>query len=131
MDMDTEHPSRKWVNAIDRGGLKHVSDITYMFFSAMEVALRKELSKRKTSQLSSLTQIAPVIENDIDTSFYWTVVSANWEMEEGKALLQLIINHWITLRGFSLTGAFMEKYKKRNKRPLQKLKGFRKCLQTK
>ena len=109
-----------------------MSVTTYMFFSAMEVALHKELSKRKTSQLSSLTQIAPAIENDIDTSFYWTMVSANWEMEEGKALLQLIINHWIILRGFSLlTGAFMEKYKKRNKIPLQKLKGFRKCLQTK
>ena len=50
-----------------------MSVTTYMFFSAMKVALHKELSKRKTSQLSSLTQIAPAIENDIDTSFYWTM----------------------------------------------------------
>ena len=97
----------------------------------MEVALRKELSKRKTSQLSSLTQIAPVIENDIDTSFYWTMVSANWEMEEGKALLQLIINHWITLRGFSLTGAFMEKYKKRNNKTTSEIEGLQKMFTNK
>ena len=57
---DTEHPSREWVKVIDRGGLTHVDDITYMFFSAMEVALCKELEK--TSQLSSLPQIVPVIE---------------------------------------------------------------------
>ena len=85
--------------------------------------------RKKTSQLLSLTQMAPVIENDDEAAFYWSMISANWEMEESQALLQLIINHWITLRGFSLTGAFMEKYKQHNKRPLQKSKGLRKCLQ--
>ena len=84
MDADSDHPSREWVNAVDRGGLKHVSNVTYMFFSAMEVSLRKELCKKKTSQLSSLTEIVPVIENDDDTAFYWAMVSANWEMDEDQ-----------------------------------------------
>ena len=33
VDMNTEHPSRKWVNAIDRGGLKHVSNNIHVLLS--------------------------------------------------------------------------------------------------
>ena len=33
----TIHQGSGLINAVDRSGLKHVSDITYMFFSAMEV----------------------------------------------------------------------------------------------
>ena len=42
--------SEDWTYIIDRGGLIHVSDTTYMLFVAMEVEIRKNLS-----QLSLLT----------------------------------------------------------------------------
>lgn len=34
------HASEEWLKAIDRGGLVHVNDMTYMLFTAMEQALR-------------------------------------------------------------------------------------------
>lgn len=67
---DSEHPSEEWLIAINRGGLKHVNDITYMFFSAMELALRRELNSKKRCELPDLTQFIPVVERDDDVAFY-------------------------------------------------------------
>ena len=39
------------------------------------------------------------------------MVSVNWEEEESTELLQKIIEHWVTVCGFSFAGAFLEKYK--------------------
>ena len=55
------------------------------------------------------------------------MISADWE-EEGDVLLQMIIEHWVTVRGFSYTSAFLEKYKQANKKMVQKSKGTRKNL---
>ena len=33
-----------------------------------------------------LPKIATVVESDGDTTFYWSMVSSNWELEEGQAL---------------------------------------------
>ena len=46
-----------------------------------------------------------------DVLFYWSMVSVNWEEEESTELLQKIIEYWVTVRGFSFAGAFLEKYK--------------------
>ena len=40
----------------------------------------------------------------------------------------MIVQHWITVRGFSFVSAFMEKYKQRNEKSTQKSKGLRKTL---
>jgi len=39
----TEHESEVWTNTVDRGGLKHISNMTYMLFMSMELELRKQL----------------------------------------------------------------------------------------
>ena len=66
------------------------------------------------------------MKND-DVLFYWTIVSINWEPVESTELLKLIINHYITIRGFSFASGFMEKYKKLMKK---KSKGLRKKLDS-
>ena len=40
----------------------------------------------------------------------------------------MIIEHWVTVRGFSFTSAFLEKYKQASKESVQKSKGIRKNL---
>jgi len=35
-------------------------------------------------------------------------VSTDWEEEESDVLLQMIIEQWVTVRGFSFTSAFVE-----------------------
>lgn len=59
--------------------------------------------------------------------FFGTLISVNWD-EESTELLQLIGNKWMTIRGFSSASAFMETYKKKHKKSVQKSKPLRKNL---
>ena len=54
----TEHESEEWSNAIDRGGLKHVSDMTYMLFVSMELELRQPLHNGSASEDSGMKEKA-------------------------------------------------------------------------
>ncbi len=42
--------------------------------------------------------------------------------------MKAIVEHWVTIRGFSFTSAFMEKYKQTHMKTLQKSKALRKTL---
>ena len=54
----TEHESEAWTNAIDRGGLKHVSNMTYMLFVSMELELRQHLHDGTASDESEMKEMA-------------------------------------------------------------------------
>ena len=127
----TGHESEDWTNLIDRGALKHISDSTYMLFLCIELELRKHLRDGCASEKSGVREkaVESILENE-DMLFYWSLVSVDWEEEESKVLLKKIVEHWVTLRGFSFTGAFLEMYKRNNKKSVQKSKGLRKKLQT-
>ena len=58
--------------------------------------------------------------------FYWSMLSIDWEEEESSELLRYIVEHWVTVRGFSFAGAYLEKYKQEHKKSVQKSKGLRK-----
>ena len=60
--------------------------------------------------------------------FYWELISGMWEVEERDTLLQMIIEQWITIRGFSYASAWMECHKQMAKKGVQKSKGIRKKL---
>lgn len=130
--IDGDDQSEGWTNAVDRGGLTHVSHVTYMLFLSMETELRKHLNPSCASETSGVKGVATTaVKEDEDVLFYWSLISINWGEEEAEALLNFIVDHWITLRGFSFTSAFMEKYKQANKKPLQKTKALRKTLNSK
>ena len=122
----TEHESEMWTNTIDRGGLKHVSNMTYMMFMSMELELRQQLHSGCASEETAMKEkaIEKISQND-DVLFYWSVVSTDWE-EEADALLPMIIEHWVTVRGFSFTSAFLEKYSKQARRVCKSLKELEK-----
>jgi len=126
---DITHASEDWTDIMDRGGLKHVTDMVYMLFVSMEMELRHHLHPAKMNESSDLKAMATksIIENE-DVTFYWSILALNWEENEAGALLQMIVEHWITIRGFSFTSGFMEKYKCKNKKSVQKSKGLRKNL---
>ena len=62
---------------------------------------------------------------DGDVQFYF---SANWEEEVATALLGMIVDMWIKIRGHSTARALLEQYKLRKKKSIQKSKGIRKQL---
>ena len=49
---------------------------------------------------------------------------------EGSYCMAMITELWVTVRGFSYAGAWMELYKQRVKKTLQRSKGLRKVLYT-
>ena len=129
--IELEDESETWTNAVDRGGLNHVSNMTFLMFESMELELRKHLkvTSESASAEAKEVMIKSVSENE-DVLFFWSLVSANWSMKEADTLLRMIVEQWITVRGFSFTSAFLEKYKQANKKTVQKSKGLRKNLSS-
>ena len=126
-DADDSHDeSQDWVNMIDRGGLKHVNNTTYMVFASMELVVRRYIQPKMPANFKQDTKDHAL--RDEDVLFYWAMVSADWEEEESRALLSMIVDLWITIRGFSFASTWMEKYKIAHQKAVQKSKGLRKQL---
>ena len=68
------------------------------------------------------------IATDEDVLFYWSIISAEWEEKEEQILLQMLIEMWVTVRGFSFAKSMLEMYKQAQKKTVQKSKGVRKQL---
>ena len=69
----------EWVNAVNRGGLCHFSDNTFLFFCSIEEALRAFLTVLKVKELShgmKSTIVKSVIENE-NVAFHWSIV---WQL---------------------------------------------------
>ena len=56
------------------------------------------------------------------------MVSSNWQEDVAVVLLEMLIDHYITVRGHSTASAWLEQYKKDKKKSVQKSKGVRKQL---
>ena len=126
---DTEHGSEDWIKRyVDRGGLTHVGNMTFGVFQSMELVVRQFLSEDSAQLRRFKVELQEKITSDDDVLFFWEIVSTGWEVEESQALLKLIAEHYITIRGFSFVSGLLEKYKQAHKRSIQKSKGVRKQL---
>ena len=103
------------MRSIDRGGLKYVSDMTYM-----EQEVRKHLQISKVSQGPQRETIEQQIKKNTDVHFYRCIVSAEWEDTTSSTLLDMIVTLWVTIRGFSGESGWLEKCKQMNKTIVQK-----------
>lgn len=84
-----------------------MNNTTFEVFVAMEYELRKHIHQGGTQDLDKIT--SEVRDNE-DLQFLWSIVSAEWEEESAAELLQMIVNHWVRIRGFSYASAWLEKY---------------------
>ena len=75
--------SENWTNLIDRGGLKHVNNVTYMLMAAMEIEVMPKSTERTYNRKSNRGND----EKHFDVMFNWALLSANWDEEVGQALL--------------------------------------------
>ncbi|KAL5518089.1 hypothetical protein EMCRGX_G003769 [Ephydatia muelleri] len=85
----------------------------------------------KQSIFKAKPELQPQITSNDNVPFIWALVSAGWveEGEEGQALLEQIIDQYVTVRGFSIASRWMKKYKQEaQKKSTQKSKGIRKQL---
>ena len=106
-----------WVNQLDRGGLNHVSSNMYMLIATMELQLQS-LLKQTINQPNSNTmeKATPILMSNDDVLFHWSVTSAAWEADLEQALFPMIVDLWVTMRGFSFVSAWVEQYKTHCKR---------------
>ena len=58
--------------------------------------------------------------------FHWCMLTAESEDEDAQVVLEMLINLWITIRGFSFAGSWLEMYKQEKKKGLQCSKALRK-----
>ena len=95
----------------------------------METELRKHLNILiLSSEDSDFIEVSlEAVMGNEDVRALWGDISVNWADDE-LLLLELMVRHWITLRGFSYVGSFMERYKQNLKKTVEKEPGFRKTL---
>ena len=123
------HELGHWTDAIDRGGLIHISDDLFQFFCSVEQVLRSHLHVKCASETEGIREkvIKEVLESE-EVIYSWSLVSTNWEAEEALVLMEMMVQQLVVIRGFSYASAFMEKYKQKSKKTVQKSKGLRKTL---
>ena len=101
------------------------------FFRALELKTRTVLPQHlrnptKTKQLL----IQDLIEDD-DVQFLWSMLSIDiTDQNDSLHLLSNIAELWITIRGFSMTGSWIDQYKKEAKKTVKRKKSLRKGLKS-
>ena len=87
----------------------------YLLFREIELKMSKHLflTLQEISSVDSRKRqhIISAIASDDNVQFHWTLLSVDIESEEQAVeLLEQIVGLWLTIQGFSLTGAWMEQY---------------------
>ena len=81
-----------------------------------------QTSKRERQEIGV---IHSTLQQSEDVLFHWSMITATWDTIK---LMEMIVELWITVRGFSLASAWIEQYKKVTKKTLQKSKPLRKQI---
>lgn len=135
MSNTEEHSSfyeytREWISSVDRGGLFHVSDCTFKFFEAIELKTQKILpdflARNSTSNKNDI--VHALLTDETVQQYWWTICIDGCE-EDAEELMTLIIDMWVTMRGFTITSMWMEEYKRATSKNVKKSKSLRKELQ--
>ena len=127
-DEDGENDAKEWEELIDRGGLCHVKDETYQLFHAMELLVHQHLTIQRASKLApgSRPELEKEVLEDEEVLFAWSIASVELDDKTSTILLKMIVELWLTIRGFSFAGAFIEQYKNATKKGLQRSQALHK-----
>ena len=79
---DDTSGSADWVHAVDRGGLVHVSESTYLLFQRMELIIRTVFN---TDTVHTMTEgvkkdLQETIMSDADIAFHWSMLTVEVEV---------------------------------------------------
>ena len=94
--------------------------------------MREHFRKDRAKEISGgmKAELCTKITSNEEVQSKWEVIARDMDDEVGRKLLAMITELWVTVRGFSYAGAWMELYKQRAKKTLQRSKGLRKVLYT-
>ena len=94
--------------------------MVFLLFAVMELEYRKCHPHLRDTFLETLRN------NDI--LYLWSCILEEWSEEVGDSPIKIIAKKWFALRGYSTASAFMELYKKKQKKSVQKSRPLRKGL---
>jgi len=97
----------EWMSSIDRGGLFCISYNTFSFFKAIEVKtqdlLPQHLATKCKGDVPDKGDLIQRIAEDDDVQFWWSMLAIYIPDENLSAeLLRMLIDMWVTIRGFSV-----------------------------
>ena len=129
---DEDDDSKDWVQLTNRGGLIQITDDAFSLFQAVEQVVRRYFRKDQVEQISHgiKSEIIHNILDDSNVKMMWSTVANDMKEEIAASLLTMIVDKWVTVRGFSFAGAWLELYKQRAHKSLQRSKSLRKVLYT-
>ena len=125
--------TRKWIRAVNRGGLFEVNDKAFRLFVELEMKVREFLPRLLkppgcTDDWTKKSVLDEITEDD-DVELSWAVLTVEFDDKELSAeLLRLIAELWLTIRGFSAAGAWLEYYKQCTESNTSKEHALRKTL---
>ena len=115
-----------WVRLVDQGGLNRVSNTTFWLLSAMEVDIKAHLAKHDPENFNINDVLKQKLLTNDEVEFHWETLSTNWEEQESRALLSIIIDYYLTIRGYAFASNWMEQYKNSTKRRSRNPKEYEK-----
>lgn len=122
--------SEEWTGMIDRGGLTYITTSTFQYLCAIEHVLRGNFMNVKRAHEFDCCKekIKKSIESDADVQLCWTTVSTDMDDDTAETLSSLLVDKWISIRGFSFASGIMEQYKQQKKEGTQKAKRLRQAV---
>ena len=102
----------EWTRMLDRGGLWYIKDTTYSLFLAIEEETRQCLKLLSTQHAKCKKEIIEHVTCNEVVVFYWIIVTADFDIDDEEVhqmLLEMIVELYITMRGFSYARGWMEK----------------------
>ena len=133
-ESDLMEYTRSWTLLVNRGGLFEVNDLTYTLFKEIEMKVRYHLFTifHGTKSDDDRVAIIKAVTNSDDVRFYWTILSVDILVEKHAIrLLEEIVGLWVSIRGFSIAGAWLEQHKQVTKVSTAKSRSLRKDLKQK
>ena len=101
--------SKHWIKDVNRGGLFELNDDGYLLFREIELATRNDLaitllspsqaaeSEKKETIISRALTIPAIL-------CHWKLLTADFDSECMRELLEAIVEKWLVIRGFSIAG---------------------------
>eukprot|EP00731_Ephydatia_muelleri_P024487 Em0016g758a len=114
-DDSVQSDSTNWIKCVDRGGLTFVNSQTFELFLAMELEVRSHL-QGPGKPVNFMSDIAPKVKNNEDVLFCWSMLSSSWDEESSKTLFKMVVDLWLTIRGYSTASAWIEKSRSRRRK---------------
>ena len=127
-----ETTTEEWTDTIDRGGLWHINDNAYHCFYLMEIEIRQYLLVSRIAHMDDdgiRNQVIDALLSKDDLLAQWMLTTAT-EDEYTLVLFRMVIELYLTIRGFAFVKSCLELYKQATKKQITKSKGIRKELFT-